>query len=297
MTLTTVTSAPTFAMVPFRDTDILAARLGEEVRVPMKRFCGSIGLPWDGQRQRIERTDLLREGASMMLVPSEGGEQQQMTLPLGLLPGFLVGVSTNRLKPEARERLTLFQREAYEVLFRHFFGAPAAPQPIVARAPATPSWQELDAARRAAPALIAAIAAETKPSTRRYLYALLIADAERLGLPVPPLKDIGADGDSPDELVQQLVDGLDILTSRRAKWNHLGDRANGRMAIVLEEVERHFVRHDIDVVIDDALRAALRAGTRRWRIQRQSIESKLTRQKIRAIVISVWPHTGEAEAC
>lgn len=285
-------TVPRFQAVPFHGGEILAVRIDDQVRVPMKRFCGTIGLPWEGQRQRIERTQLLREGASVMLVPSEGGEQEQMTLPLGLLAGFLVGVSTSRLQPELRDRVTVFQREAYDVLFRHFFRrvAPAA-IPVVARQPAGPSWQQLEAARRSAPSLIALIDAEKRPAVRRTLHRLLVEDCAQLGLEPPPLALLGADGPSPDAIVVRLVQALEALTSRKIRWNHLG-RANGRMALVLPEIARWFAAYDIDVAVDDALRDALARGNRHYRVTEELITSTTIGKRVLATVLTPWPVQG-----
>ncbi|NIJ07206.1 hypothetical protein FHS31_000802 [Sphingomonas vulcanisoli] len=291
--MTALATATRLQAVPFHDREILAARVGDQVRVPMKRFCGSIGLPWDGQRQRIERNPILKEGASVMLVPSEGGEQSQIFLPLGLLAGFLVGVSTARLKPDVAARLTLFQREAYDVLFQHFFGRAQQLQPVVARPPVMPGWQELEAARHHAPALINVITAETRPTVRRYLHQLLVADADRLGLAAPRLNDLGADAPSADGAIARLVRGLELLTSRKAKWNHLGRaRANGRMALVLPELGRMFARHDIDVQVDDALRGALAAGNRTYQVTEDVIWSAIARKRVLATMLSPWPVEG-----
>lgn len=279
-----------FALVPFHDTEILAARVGEQVRVPMKRFCGTIGLPWDGQRRRIERDEVLREGAVMMTVPTDGGEQRQTTLPLDLIPGFLFGADASRFAPELRERVRTFRRECFAVLHAHFFRAAAAPAlaPVVARAPVLPGWQELDAARRAAPALLALLATETRPQVRAYLHALLVADCDRLSLPAPALADLVPD-DTPDDLIAQLMAGLETLTARRVRWNHLGPRANGRMAIMLPEIERLFRTHDIDVAIDEPLRRAMRSS-RRWHIARRAVDSAIARKPVLAVVIAPWPN-------
>ena len=283
-----------FALVPFRDTQILAARVDQDVRVPMKRFCGTIGLPWEPQRKRIERNAVLAEGASMMEVPSEGGLQQQMTLPLGLLSGFLVGVDASRLAPERREAVLAFQREAYAVLHQHFFGRPAAPAalPVVARPPALPGWAELDAARRHAPALIEAISAERRPSVRRYLYQLLTADCDRLGLDAPALVDLGEDAPTADALIDRLFAGLRTLEARKIRWNHFGRGISGRAAILLPEIAWEFQRADIDVAIDDELRAALRCSSIRYRITEETIRSDISRKPVLATVIAPWPGRG-----
>lgn len=289
---TALVPAPVFAQVPFHDVEILAARVGDQIRVPMKPLCGTLGLPWDGQRQRIGRDELLSEGASMMLVPSSGGEQEMLTLPVELLTGFLFGVDVKRLRPELRARMTLFRRECFAVLNAHFGQPRREPPKIAPRLPVAPTWQELDAARRAAPPLLAAIAAETNPRARTYLHALLAHDADRLGVAVPRLGDLG---EGPDDLIARLRTGLETLTARRVKWNHLGGSPTGRIAIVLPELARLFRRHDIDVPIDDRLRDTLASYSgARHRVRTVTLKSAIVRGYVHATLIEPWPFTSNA---
>lgn len=288
---TALTAAPHFAAVPFHEFEILAAREGEQIRIPMKPFCAILGLPWEGQRQRIMRDEVLKEGACMMQVPSAGGVQELMTLPIELLSGFLFGIDVKRLQPELRERMMLFRRDCFTVLHAHFTRSRLSP-PVAVR-PTAPAWQELDAARRSAPSLLTAIAAETNPEARRYLHALLAHDADRIGIPAPRLADLG---EGPDELIARLRIALETLTARKVKWNHLGGSPTGRIAIVLPELQRLFARHDIDVPVDDRLRTTLQSYSgSRHRVRTLTLRSAITSKPVHATLIEPWPFAAHAE--
>ncbi len=71
-----------------------------EPHVGMKAVCEHIGLDWSGQLQRIKRDEILGKGMGIIPTPSKGGEQEMITLPLDLLPGWLFGIDANRVKPE-----------------------------------------------------------------------------------------------------------------------------------------------------------------------------------------------------
>ena len=43
--------------------------------VPVKTICVNLGIDWEGQRQRIERDQVLSEGACIIQAPSPGGTQ------------------------------------------------------------------------------------------------------------------------------------------------------------------------------------------------------------------------------
>lgn len=271
--------APTFATVPVHGRAILAIDMGGgAVRVPMKSFCASLGLPWEPQRKRIQRDPVLREGASIMEVPSAGGVQRQVTLPADLLPGFLMGCEADRFAPELRERVDLFRRECFQVLHAHFAGL----------AHAGVAHVDLTAARAASAAIATALAATTSPAARRHLHLLLAQTCADLGVEPPPLHAIGAPAPTADQLLGRLFDAVRVLDARKVAWNHARRADPAIAAIVLPELARLFARAEIDFDIGP-LRAALEAGAGgRWRVQQKTLTSALTRKPVFAWLIEEW---------
>jgi len=239
---------PRFETVPFAGTDILAARLGDQVRVPMKRFCEAVGLPWAAQQQRIRRDDVLREGVSMMLIPSDGGPQEQLTLPLDLIPGFLFTAEAKRYAPELRERVRLFRAECFRVLHQHFFGARSAPVPVDPGAAA--------AIAREGTRLVQLLKRETSPRVRRYYHDQLDQICTAQGIDTPAIDAIGADAIAPAELVGPFMRGLETLSTMGVVWNH--SREPGIVAFDLAEVLAHFDAFMIDMPAIGIIARALR---------------------------------------
>ena len=97
--------------------------------VAMKPIVENIGLQWEAQFKRIKRNDILNSAISMMEIPSNGGEQQMICLPLDYLNGWLFGVDARRVKPEIRSRLLTYQRECFRVLNEHFNPRVGHPKP------------------------------------------------------------------------------------------------------------------------------------------------------------------------
>ncbi len=91
-----------------------------EIYVPVRPICDYLGLDWSSQRQRINRDQVLAEGVVVITIPSAGGPQNAVCLPLDLLPGFLFGVSATRVKPELQEKITRYRRECFRVLWEAF---------------------------------------------------------------------------------------------------------------------------------------------------------------------------------
>jgi len=264
-------AALTFELVPFAGTKgILAARDADTVYVPMKGFCSSIGLPWDGARRRIERDQVLKEGAVMMTVPSRGGAQVQQTLPLDLIPGFLFGAEVSRLAPAVREKIGQYRRNCYRVLYQHFFGSGEREGAVITAAPSP-------ATTGAADIVLLVERLRTEPAMAvRFAYQALLAEAcGRAGVETPLVPLERADAPCPARRIDELLSGLQALDRRHVRYNHYGASAQGRIAINLPQLARLFARHDIDVAIDDALRESLRAGDPRWTCTIRTIDSAI----------------------
>lgn len=125
--------------IEFHDATILAVETDGDYLILMKSMCGGIRIAWNGQFEKIKRDPILSKGFRVTRIPSGGGMQDAVCLPLRLVPMWLAKLDASRIKnPEAQARILLWQEEATEVLFRHFYGK-AAPRPAsvapVLRAP------------------------------------------------------------------------------------------------------------------------------------------------------------------
>lgn len=123
-----MTTAIVQRSVSFYGDELVAIQQGETTYTPVKPVCDILGIDWESQRQRIARDEVLSEGACMIQVPSAGGPQQMLCLPVDYLHGWLFGVDVARIRPELRERLILYKRECYRVLSQAFSGGGLATQ-------------------------------------------------------------------------------------------------------------------------------------------------------------------------
>lgn len=108
-----------------------------QVYIPVRPLCDFMGLNWSGQRQRILRDDVLAESLKVCALRTHpGGVQDMLCLPLKFLPGWLFGLSTDRLKPELREKITRYRRECYDALWNVFkYDIVQMPLPVPAPQP------------------------------------------------------------------------------------------------------------------------------------------------------------------
>ena len=111
---------PNFALIPFRNQEVLSlTKEGRHYIIP-KQICANLGIDWDAQRKRIMRDSVLAEGAVIMTVPSAGGNQETACLPLEYLNGWLFGIDDSRVKPEIRDDIISYKKECYSVLYEFF---------------------------------------------------------------------------------------------------------------------------------------------------------------------------------
>jgi len=118
--------------VNFHGSALYGQRVGNLVYVALKPIVEAMGLAWQGQLERVKRDPVLSEGISVMLIPSpRGGTQETVALNLDLLPGWLMTISSLRIKSqEVRARVIVFQRECYKVLAEHFLGKRSSPSAV-----------------------------------------------------------------------------------------------------------------------------------------------------------------------
>ncbi|MBF0339120.1 MAG: phage antirepressor N-terminal domain-containing protein [Nitrospirae bacterium] len=109
--------------VSFHGDTLVAIKQNDTVYVAMKPICESLGLNWDGQRQLLQRDDVLSTCTVMITVQMPGDDQRRdvIFLPLEYLNGWLFTIDTSRLKnPDTQAKLISYKRECYKALYEHF---------------------------------------------------------------------------------------------------------------------------------------------------------------------------------
>lgn len=107
----------------FSGDTLLTVRSDGGVFVAVKPICDAVGLAWNGQLERLKRDAVLAEGMRIIRIPSQGGRQETVCLPLELMHGWFFTIEDSRIKnPEARARVLLYKRECYAALHGYFAG-------------------------------------------------------------------------------------------------------------------------------------------------------------------------------
>ena len=86
--------------------------------VVVKDICAAIGLDFARQFRKI-KSDPTYE-SKLLKVKTAGGIQEVFCIPLDKLNGWLFSINPNKTKPEVREKLIIYKKECFRVLYEHF---------------------------------------------------------------------------------------------------------------------------------------------------------------------------------
>lgn len=113
--------------IPFHGASlcVIAGDTPETTLVAMKPVVDGMSLEWEPQRKRIARHPVLQTCTSIMEVQMPGDDQIRghTFMPLNRFHFWLATINPNRIADEGtKDRVIVFQTDAADVLFDHFFG-------------------------------------------------------------------------------------------------------------------------------------------------------------------------------
>lgn len=108
------------ATIDFHGDTLFAFEREGEPFVAMRPIVEALGLDWSAQYRRLMRDDVLAGSVAMMATVTDAGQRDAICLPLHLLNGWLFGVDAARVRPEIRDKITLYRRECFQALADHF---------------------------------------------------------------------------------------------------------------------------------------------------------------------------------
>lgn len=85
----------------------------------MKPIAEGMGISWQGQHEKL-KANIERWGIKEILMPSAGGDQAMTCMPLRKLPGWLMTIYPNKIKPESREAIIRYQNECDDALWDYW---------------------------------------------------------------------------------------------------------------------------------------------------------------------------------
>src|SRR5947207_1717951 len=118
--------------VVFYGDEIIAVQQHDgAIYMLFSRMCENIGRPRVTETRRAQQHAVLSTGLTELTIQTAGGPQSLLCLRLDLLPLWLAGIPSKRVKEAYKEKLIRYQYEAAGVLWQAF-----RPQIIVEELPA-----------------------------------------------------------------------------------------------------------------------------------------------------------------
>jgi hypothetical protein len=91
--------------------------------VALRPITDHLGLDASSQRRRVQRDHVMAPRLrTLALTAADGRRRDVLCLPLDLLPGFLFGIDTGRVRPALVEKLDRYRADCFDVLYRAFRG-------------------------------------------------------------------------------------------------------------------------------------------------------------------------------
>lgn len=106
--------------VPFHGADLYVVEHNGQPFTPMKALVTAMGLNWSGQFEKVKENES-RWGIRNIRIPSDGGVQEAIGLPLRKLPGWMATLEPKKMKsPETAARVIQYQNECDDVLWQYW---------------------------------------------------------------------------------------------------------------------------------------------------------------------------------
>lgn len=104
--------------------DIITVEREGEIFVPIKPICDAIGIDARAQRAKLQEDDFFSStGVIITSVAADDKEREMYCIRLRDVYGWLATINPGKVAPDAREAVSRYRRECYDVLYEHFTGS------------------------------------------------------------------------------------------------------------------------------------------------------------------------------
>ena len=105
--------------VPFHSNELLVVEYNNQPYTPMKPIVEGMGLAWQAQYDKLKQrfSSVIME---IMTTGKDGKSYNMICLPLKKLFGWLMTISPNKVKPELRDTVIMYQNECDDVLWDYW---------------------------------------------------------------------------------------------------------------------------------------------------------------------------------
>lgn len=119
MTSIAILEAVNTSAVQFHGQPIITAMVAGVAYVAMKPIVENLGMSWSTQLRKLQ-SQKDKYGYAHMNIPSQGGIQEMLCLPLKKLNGWLFSINPEKVKESIRNKLVAYQEECFSVLHEYW---------------------------------------------------------------------------------------------------------------------------------------------------------------------------------
>ena len=105
--------------LPFHGQQVITAMAAGVAYVAMKPVVENLGMSWSTQFQKINKQSE-KFGCVHMNIPSLGGLQRMLCIPLKKLNGWLFSINPAKVRDDIRDRLIRYQEECFTALYDYW---------------------------------------------------------------------------------------------------------------------------------------------------------------------------------
>ncbi len=103
--------------------DIVTVEQDGEVYVPIKPICEAIGIDPKVQRRKLQEDEFFAStGVIMTSVAADEKEREMYCIRLRDVYGWLATINPGKVAPDAREDVSKYRRQCYDILYEYFTG-------------------------------------------------------------------------------------------------------------------------------------------------------------------------------
>jgi hypothetical protein len=113
--------------VKFHSDTIFCITHNEQPFTAMKPIVENMGLGWASQTQKLN-ANKERWGVTMIVIPSENGEQNMLCMPVRKLPAYMNSINPKKVRAELRAKIELYQNESDDALWKYWTDGQAVRQ-------------------------------------------------------------------------------------------------------------------------------------------------------------------------
>ena len=104
--------------VPFHNAELYVIEHEGQPYTPMKTIVEGMGLDWKSQFVKLKQR--FAQGMVEITIPTNSGVQTMLCLLLRKLPAWLYSIHANKVKPELRDTVIMYQEECDDVLWDYW---------------------------------------------------------------------------------------------------------------------------------------------------------------------------------